>query len=110
MCVCVCVLTTVCVHLDVLNAEHNFRVWVTILGHTSLHFHFTHHVVTIVLSLFTDRLIFIELFITASQQCPSMRNVRCQTYTAISNHSSGHLFPSLQSATPTQTEHYVEGG
>ncbi len=37
MCVhsCVCV----CVHLDSLNAEHKFRVW--ILGHTShyLHFH-----------------------------------------------------------------------
>ncbi len=30
MCVCVCV------HLDGLNAEHKFRVWVTILGHTSL--------------------------------------------------------------------------
>ncbi len=31
-----CVFTTVCVHLDGLNAEHKFRVWVTILGHTSL--------------------------------------------------------------------------
>ncbi len=31
VCVCVCV----CVHLDGLNAEHKFRVWVTILGHTS---------------------------------------------------------------------------
>ncbi len=30
------VFTTVCVHLDGLNAEHKFRVWVTILGHTSL--------------------------------------------------------------------------
>ncbi len=27
-----------CVHLDGLNAEHKFQVWVTILGHTSLHF------------------------------------------------------------------------
>ncbi len=35
-----CVFTAVCVHLDGLNAEHKFRVWVTILGHTSLHFHF----------------------------------------------------------------------
>ncbi len=40
VCVCVCVfvcslLTAVCVHLDGLNAEHKFRVWVTILGHTS---------------------------------------------------------------------------
>ncbi len=34
---CVCV-HSVCVHLDGLNAEHKFRVWVTILGHTSLHF------------------------------------------------------------------------
>ncbi len=36
MCVhsCVCV----CVHLDSLNAEHKFRVW--ILGHTSLYLHF----------------------------------------------------------------------
>ncbi len=31
----------VCVHMDGLNAEHKFRVWVTILGHTSLHFTFT---------------------------------------------------------------------
>ncbi len=30
--------TAVCVHLDGLNAEHTFRVWVTILDHTSLHF------------------------------------------------------------------------
>ncbi len=30
-----------CVHLDGLNAEHKFRVWVTILGHTSLHVTFT---------------------------------------------------------------------
>ncbi len=36
LCVCVCVFTAVCVHLDGLNAEHKFRVWVTILGHTSL--------------------------------------------------------------------------
>ncbi len=34
----VCVYS-VCEHLDGLNAEHKFRVWVTILGHTSLHFH-----------------------------------------------------------------------
>ncbi len=33
---CVCVFTTVCVHLDGLNAEHKFRVWVTISDHTSL--------------------------------------------------------------------------
>ncbi len=25
----------VCVHMDGLNAEHKFRVWVTILGHMS---------------------------------------------------------------------------
>ncbi len=38
VCVCVCVcslLTAVCVHLDGLNAEHQFRVWVTILDNTS---------------------------------------------------------------------------
>ncbi len=35
--VCVCSLLCVCT-LDGLNAEHEFRVWVTILGHTSLHF------------------------------------------------------------------------
>ncbi len=35
--VCVCsLLTAVCVHLDGLNAEHQFRVWVTILDNTSL--------------------------------------------------------------------------
>ncbi len=33
VCVCVCVST-----LDGLNAEHKFRVWVTILGH--IHFTF----------------------------------------------------------------------
>ncbi len=41
VCVCVCVcslLTAVCVHLDGSNAVHKFRVWVTILGHMSLHF------------------------------------------------------------------------
>ncbi len=38
---CVCVFTAVCVHLDGLKAEHKFRVWVTILGHTSLHLSFT---------------------------------------------------------------------
>ncbi len=32
--------TAVCVHLDGLNAEHKFRVWVTILGHMSRHFQF----------------------------------------------------------------------
>ncbi len=33
----VCVFTAVCVcTLDGLNAEHKFRVWVTILGHMSL--------------------------------------------------------------------------
>ncbi len=41
--VCVCVFTAVSVHLARVNAEHKFRVWVTILGHvTSLslcHFH-----------------------------------------------------------------------
>ncbi len=36
-CVCVCsLLTAVCVHLDGLNAEHQFQVWVTILDNTSL--------------------------------------------------------------------------
>ncbi len=39
-----CPLLRVCVHsvyvhLDGLNAEHKFRVWVTKSGHTSLHFH-----------------------------------------------------------------------
>ncbi len=36
VCVCVCVHYCVCVHLDGLNAQHKFWVWVTILGHTSL--------------------------------------------------------------------------
>ncbi len=41
VCVCVCVcslLTAVCVHMDGLNAEHQFRVWVTILDNTLLNF------------------------------------------------------------------------
>ncbi len=36
--VCVCSLLCVCT-LDGLNAEHEFRVWVTILGRMSRHFH-----------------------------------------------------------------------
>ncbi len=36
----VCVFTAVCVHLIGINAEHKFRVWITILGHTSRHVHF----------------------------------------------------------------------
>ncbi len=41
VCVCVCLCSwCVCVHLDGWNAEHKLRVWVTILGHTSLHFQF----------------------------------------------------------------------
>ncbi len=41
VCVCVCsrsLLTDVCVHLDGLNAEDQFRVWVTILDNTSHYF------------------------------------------------------------------------
>ncbi len=40
----VCSLLCVCVHLDGLNAEHKFRVWVIILGHKSLHFTSVVHV------------------------------------------------------------------
>ncbi len=32
-----------CVHLDGLNAEHQFRVWVTILDNTSLFFLFFYY-------------------------------------------------------------------
>ncbi len=39
-CVCVCVFTAVCVHLDGLIAELKFRVWVTIVGRMSRHLHF----------------------------------------------------------------------
>ncbi len=37
----VCVLTAVYVHLGLANAEHGFRVWVTIPGRMSHHFHFS---------------------------------------------------------------------
>ncbi len=40
VCVCVCSLLCVCT-LDVLNAEHKFRVWVTILGRMS-HYLYKH--------------------------------------------------------------------
>ncbi len=40
----VCVFTVVCVHLDGLNAEHKFRVRVTILGRMSLHFVLLHFI------------------------------------------------------------------
>ncbi len=33
------VFTAVYVHFAGLNEEHKLRVWVTIIGHTSLHFH-----------------------------------------------------------------------
>ncbi len=36
----VCVFTAVCVHFGWVNAEHEFRVWVTILGCMSRHIHF----------------------------------------------------------------------
>ncbi len=37
---CVCsLLTAVCVHLDGLNAEDQFRVWVTILDNTSHYYY-----------------------------------------------------------------------
>ncbi len=34
-------------HLDGLNTEHKFQVWVTILGHTSLHFTSSTHFVKV---------------------------------------------------------------
>ncbi len=44
VCVCVCVYSLLCVcTLDRLNAEHKFRVWVTILGRMSRHFHCYFH-------------------------------------------------------------------
>ncbi len=43
---CVCVHYFVCVHMDWLNAEHTFQVWVSILGHTSLLFHFSFSIVS----------------------------------------------------------------
>ncbi len=42
VCVCVCSLLCMCT-LDGLNAEHKFRVWVTILGHMSRHFFNLNH-------------------------------------------------------------------
>ncbi len=35
----VCVFTAVCVHFGWVNAEHEFREWVTILGCMSRHFY-----------------------------------------------------------------------
>ncbi len=40
-------LLRVCVHLDGLNAEHKFRVWVTILGHTSLNYYIFFYIVSV---------------------------------------------------------------
>ncbi len=37
--VCVCVFTAVCVHVRWVSAEHEFRLWVIILGCMSHHFH-----------------------------------------------------------------------
>ncbi len=55
VCVCVCVFT-VWVHLDGLNAEHKFWVWVTILGHTSLHLIFSKFVYVWLCKSFYSRL------------------------------------------------------
>ncbi len=43
-------------YLDGLNAEHKLRVWVTILGHTSLHFTFTKFVYAWLRKSFYSRL------------------------------------------------------
>ncbi len=37
----VCVFTAVCVYFGWVNSEHEFRVWVTILGRMSRHFHYS---------------------------------------------------------------------
>ncbi len=39
----VCVCSLLCVHFGWVNAEHKFRVWVTIHGCMSRHFHFHFH-------------------------------------------------------------------
>ncbi len=43
--VCVCSLLCVCT-MDGLNAEHKFRVWVTILGRMSRHFSLSQNIAT----------------------------------------------------------------
>ncbi len=50
----VCLFTAVCVHLGWVNAEHKFRVWVTILGHMSCHFHLLHKNIPNVMISMTD--------------------------------------------------------
>ncbi len=60
----VCVHCCVCVHLDGLNAEHKFRVWVTILGHTSLQNSNSiqkHFLIDVILKLFILILHFYDL-------------------------------------------------
>ncbi len=61
--VCVCVCVCVCT-LDGINSEHNFRVWVTILGHvTSLSFLF--------FSFLFFSFLFFSLFANCKKPCKS---------------------------------------
>ncbi len=46
---CVCAFTAVCVHFGWVKCRAQFRVWVTILGRMSLHFHFQYGVIKIAL-------------------------------------------------------------
>ncbi len=56
---CVCsLLTAVCVHLDGLNAEHQFRVWVTILDNTS------HYIILLYYNWWTGVVWFIVMFLS----------------------------------------------
>ncbi len=69
--------------------------------------------VTIALSVITDRLICIEylcIFNLNHSSVPSVKEVGCQTFTTLANHSSGSLLPRLQSATTIQMERSNGGG
>ncbi len=53
----------------------------------------------------------IYAFWPESQHCPSVKDVRCQTYTQLlANYSSGCLLLSIQSSVTIQTERSDEGG
>ncbi len=48
-------------------------------------------------------------FLPKLQQCPSMKDVDCQTYTTLANHSSVYLLPSLQSSPSFRQSALVRG-
>ncbi len=94
----VCVCSLLCVYLDGLNAEHKFRVWVTILGHTPLHFHFIQNYFSKTFSLFKIYFFFSNTFFFLSSKTYLFKTLPFQSlFFCLQKHFSlFKTFPSLQ--------------